>query len=526
VHLSLTLNNKLLPVVSFAIIAVTILLEHLSPTGIYLGCGYVTAVILTVFSETKLTSIIAAVLSSIAILLSVFYLHADEDFFVTTTNHACTLIGVMMAMFFVLQVKNIQEKHEEGTKQIQALFLHATEGILLTNRDGTIILSNPFAQHLFGYTEDELKNMNVDMLLPDAARGKHAQHRTSFHNNPVNRVMGSGRDLYAARKNGTVFPVEISLSHYRYGRESYVIAFIIDITIRKQNEAILKLQQDELSRVSEQIKQMNTELEQKVADRTMMLRETLAQLERSKDELYQSLEKEKELGDLKSRFVSTVSHEFRTPLSTILSSASLIARYPLTEDAEKRARHIIRIKESVLHMNAMLEDLLSLGKLEEGLVTVKPEALDIPSSINDFLSEVRETGKPEQPIHYTHKGDNTFTTDKRLVKLILINLLSNAIKFSTGTEPIDVVSIVENGTFSIAVSDHGIGISEEDQQHLFERFFRAKNATNIQGTGLGLHIISKYLELLKGTVQVSSQLGVGTTFTVQIPSVYTSCFLR
>ncbi len=410
-------------------------------------------------------------------------------------------------------------KQQITDSQLMAsLFAYATEGIILANRKGEIILVNPYGEKMFGYSKEELVGQKIEILIPKELKEKHVGHREQFHQNPVNRSMGVGRDLFAQRKDGSNFPVEISLSHYKASDEEFVIAFIIDITIRKQNEKILREQKDELERVSKEIKQLNIDLERKVEDRTMMLRETLAQLERSKDELSESLDKEKELSDLKTRFVSTVSHEFRTPLSTVLSSASLLSKYVTSEEQDKRDRHIVRIKESVKHLSGMLEDLLSLGKLEEGLIEAKPELFACEEFMSEFINEMQEIAKPGQKIKFSRSGTNQVVSDKRLLKNILNNLVSNAIKFSPEDAVIEISCSNENDLVTLSVADKGIGISKEDRQHLFERFFRARNAFNIEGTGLGLHIVSKYVELLHGTIDVQSDIDKGSTFIISIPS--------
>lgn len=512
------LSKHVFTATSLLLIAVSALVEFTGPSGVYVGCGYAVAVMLTLYSESKLNAVIAAVAATLVILLSVFFLHLNEDPYLVTVNHTFSLAGVMMAMFLVLYVKNISAKAEKDDKQLSSIFSQATEGIIVANRGGEIVLVNPCAEKMFGYTATELVGSKIEMLVPNSIRHKHSQLRESFHQTPVNRSMGAGRDLFASHKDGTVFPVEISLSHYRMGHEAYVVAFVIDITVRKKNEEILEQQRKELQHVSQEIKKLNFELEQKVEDRTMMLRETLGQLERNKDELAEALEKEKELSDLKTRFVSTVSHEFRTPLSTILSSASLIAKYPKQDEQDKRERHIERIKENVKHMSSMLEDLLSLGKLEEGLIVAKPEVFAAKAFTDDFVSEMKELAKRGQILLCELNGAENIYSDKRLLKNVLINLVSNALKFSPDGGTVKLRFEQTTDALVISVSDSGIGISEEDQQHLFERFFRARNASNIQGTGLGLHIVSKYLELLNGKMFLQSELDKGTTFTVTLPN--------
>ena len=400
---------------------------------------------------------------------------------------------------------------------IGALFEFATEGILVTDTAGLIVMINPAAERMFGYEKGELTGQKIEVLIPRKFSGNHEKHRDGFSKNPQPRSMGVGRDLFGSRKDGSEFPVEISLSPFESPNGKFVIAFVIDITVRKQHEENLRQKTGELEKISKQVKEMNAELEGKVEDRTIMLRETLAQLEKSKNELAESLQKEKELGDLKTRFVSTVSHEFRTPLGAILSSSYLLNQYIERRDFEKCARHITKITESVKHMSSMLEDLLSLGKLEEGLIQAKFDPFDFNKFVAEVVSEMQELAKKDQKIVLNTSVNTEPTTDKRLLKNVLLNLIGNAIKFSEEGASIIIDCLTNDGLINISVTDSGIGISKEDQEHLFERFFRAHNAANIQGTGLGLHIISKYLELLNGSIFIESELGKGSTFTIKIP---------
>lgn len=403
-----------------------------------------------------------------------------------------------------------------GEIAFRALFDYATIGMLMVDRNSSIMLANDFALNIFGYSMPELLGKNVDLLVPKRFHHQHPQNRENFHHHPQSRPMGAGRDLFAVNKAGKEFPVELSLSHFEINGESFVIVFIIDISVRKQNEHELKIQQQERERMALELRKLNEQLEKKVEDRTVMLRETLKQLQISKDELTTALEKEKELSDLKTRFVSMASHEFRTPLSTINSSASLLDKYTKAEDQDKRTKHINRIKEQVKHMNNMLEDLLSLGKLDEGLIEAKAAEFKACEWVKELLEEIKESAGSVS-FEVIHEGGDTFCTDKKLLRNVLINLLSNAIKFSPENAAITLICKIEETKWKISVADKGIGISEEDRQHLFERFFRAKNASNIQGTGLGLHIVGRYVQLLNGTINLESELNKGTTVTVTLP---------
>jgi len=401
---------------------------------------------------------------------------------------------------------------------MSSLFENATEGIILTNGQGLIVLANPAAERMFGYSASELQNLPVEVLIPGNFRPGHKALREGFHKKPSNRSMGAGRDLFALKKSGEEFPVEISLSHYKKNEELFVIAFIVDITLRKEAEQSLVKKQNELEKVTFEIRKLNTELEKKVDERTHILKEALEKLEESQTELNAALEKEKQLNEIKSRFVSMASHEFRTPLSAVLSSAVLLSKYTKEIDQEKRNKHIDRIKESVKHLNDILEDFLSLGKLDEGRISTEPHEFNLPEMITETLAEVKVVLKPGQKFNFKYEGEEKINADKKLLRNILINLISNAAKFSQEDSPITISAKSDGEKNAITVSDKGIGISKQDQEHLFTMFYRASNVTNIQGTGLGLHIVKRYLDLINGNVNLQSTLGKGTSITITFPS--------
>jgi PAS domain S-box-containing protein len=404
-----------------------------------------------------------------------------------------------------------------NAEHITSLFENATEGFVVSDSKGKIFLVNPSACRMFGYDKDELIGEKIEILIPSQYRKAHVKLRDGFYEDPQNRVMGHNRDLYGQKKNGQNFPVEVSLSTYIREGERYVIAFIIDITRRKEIEENMLHQQLLLESATGEMRKLNAELEIKVEERTIILKEALQRLEQSQKELSEALDKERQLNEIKSRFVSMASHEFRTPLSTVLSSASLLGKYTTTEQQDKRTRHIEKIKASVKHLNDLLEDFLSLGKLDEGKVGANFQDFDLYELIQDTIDEMKGIVENGQKIVYRHSGNKNIESDKKLVKNVLINLLSNAIKFSGSGGQVFITSEVAGGQAAISVKDEGMGISDEDQQHLFSSFFRGKNAINIQGTGLGLHIVKRYLDLLHGEVELSSELDKGTTITFTIP---------
>jgi PAS domain S-box-containing protein len=396
-------------------------------------------------------------------------------------------------------------------EKFKAVFQNASLGILVVDKTGTISLANNFLISLFGYSdESELIGKKLEVLIPQRYHHQHVADRNHFTEHPTTRPMGMGRDLFGITKDGRELPLEISLSSYSNDDGVFSIAFISDITSRIEAQNKLKEQRLELASMNKKMEALNEELEKKVEARTSKLQETMQKLEASKDELSKALSKEKDLGDLKSAFVSMASHEFRTPLSTILSSASLLAKYKLTEDQEKRDRHIQRIKSSVINLNNILNEFLSLGKIEDGKITAHESVFDIKEFISLQINEMTEILKPGQKVTYSHTGNKEVRLDEVLFKNILINLLSNAIKFSAENKPVFITTNVTDRKLTFFIKDEGMGISKKDQEHLCEIFFRAGNAINIPGTGLGLHIVSKYVEMMNGTIEIKSELDKGT----------------
>lgn len=376
--------------------------------------------------------------------------------------------------------KNLMLDSKAG---FRALFEYATVGIIVVSKEGRIELANPFTEKLFGYKQEELVRQPIEILVPEALRERHVHHRENYVRKPKVRPMGLGLNLLARRKNGTEFPVEISLGYYQLEDEQLAVAFITDITDRNRHR---------------------DELEAKVKERTL--------------ELTQSLEREKELNEMKSRFVSIASHEFRTPLSTIMTSISLIGAYNKEGQEDKRKKHIDRINSAVNNLTNILNDYLSLDKLGQGKVEIIKESFDLHRFASEIVEELHGLLKPGQHIVLLHQGDSVVFQDKKILKNLFLNLLSNAIKYSGENQEIILSTEAIHNAVIIQVKDHGIGIPEEEQKNLFTKFFRAKNATNIQGTGLGLYIVSKYVELLDGVIGFSSIPDHGTTFTIEFPN--------
>jgi PAS domain S-box-containing protein len=398
------------------------------------------------------------------------------------------------------------------------IFQSMSEGIVIVDDSGKIVVANKIAEQLFGYSENELTGMQMDNLVPQRYRSNHTNHRKGFNAHPEPRRMGVGRDLTALKKDGEEFPVEISLSYTQAKGQLLVMAFISDISLRKKAEEGLKQSEEQLIVYA-------AELEKKVQSRTEALHKTIQELEKeinerkkAEEEARKALGKERELNDLKTKFVSIASHEFRTPLSTVLSSASLINQYSDRSEPDKVVKHVQRIKSSVNHLTSILNDFLSLGKLEEGVIDVTPELLNVREFLEEVKEEISPTLKTGQKLTIEYLTDEkNLYSDPKILRNILFNLISNASKYSEVDKVIEVKCTFSENQFVFIISDKGIGIPKEDQRHMFERFFRASNAGNVQGTGLGLNIVKRYVDLLSGSISFDSEYQKGSDFKVMIP---------
>lgn len=420
------------------------------------------------------------------------------------------IISFWAAAYFVFRYINMRDDEARQEGRFEALFEFATNGILMANRQGVIVMANPASESLFGYPKGAMVGIKVEALIPSRFSKNHEANRRSYHKNPHPRSMGSELNLMGLKKDGAEFPVEVSLSPFKNQEGEFVVAFVVDNTFRKNYEKSILKQKQELASLSSALQELNEGLENKVAGRTR-------ELEKAKNELSAALNKERELGELKSRFVSMASHEFRTPLTSVLSSAGLVQQYADRQDIVNVKKHADRIKNAVNSLNTILTEFLSLGKLEEGHVAVTREEAVINDCVTDVYEGLSNLFKPGQTFEHTHEGAPNVFLDCNLTKNILINLISNAIKYSPEGAPIVVQSKINGKKIKISVRDRGMGIPANEQKHMFARFFRASNATNsTQGTGLGLYIVQRYAEMMGGTVGFESAVEEGSTFWVEL----------
>lgn len=415
-----------------------------------------------------------------------------------------------------------QTDFQKNSKIFSLLFEGISEGIIVVDETQHVVEINSATQDMFGYDKKELIGQHLDALIPKKYRANHHKHVDKFIDNSEKRQMGHGRNLHGLKKNGEIFPVEAGLNPFIFDGKRYVMSLISDITER-QNQKL-------------EIEELNKDLEEKIEQRTEELKLTINELQDLNSKLgseilkrkeaeaktKKALQKEIELNELKTKFLSLVSHEFKTPLSGILTSSTLAKKYTETKQQEKREKHLNTIKNKVHYLTGILNDFLSIERLESGKVTYKFEEFSLITLVNEVIYNANVTLKDGQEIIYPrHLEDISLRQDKHVLELILSNLLSNAIKYSPEDTIIHFeVETSDDHLIKFRIKDEGMGIPKEDQKHIFERYFRAENALNNQGTGIGLNIAKVHLENLNGSICFESQEGKGTIFYIEIPKVH------
>jgi two-component system, LuxR family, sensor kinase FixL len=421
-----------------------------------------------------------------------------------------------------MALDNKKEDITDVAARLQAIIETAVDGIIAISDRGVIESVNPATCKIFDYAVAELLGQNVSMLMPQPYKHKHDGYIHNYTTTGDKKIIGIGREVPGRKKDGTIFPFWLAVSEFKLGEKRMFTGVVHDMTEQKKAELALR-------QLNEELEGMVTERTEKLSDVVNKLLSSNQQLQhevqerkaaeqalkRVEADLREALKKEQELGMLKSRFVSMASHEFRTPLSTILSSASLMIQYVKEEQQDKREKHFQKIRSSVDMLTTILNDFLSLSRLEEGGVEVLLEDFEIHDLCKEIIEDVQTILKKGQILKLNHSSKEVMVyLDKKLLKLIFINLVSNASKYSNDNSEINCTIELQKNKLRISITDAGIGIPEEEQKHLFDRFFRASNATNIKGTGLGLHIVKRYAELMNGTVSFESTHGKGSTFTL------------
>jgi protein-histidine pros-kinase len=399
---------------------------------------------------------------------------SGEEFPVEISLSPLATDGEVLVMSAIRDITDRKKADQKFRDLLEA----APDAMVIVDGNGQIVLVNSQTQNLFGYTRSELLGQPIEILVPERFRRQHPAHRNGYFASPIVRPMGAGLQLFGQRKDGTEFPVEISLSPLQTEEGMLVSSSIRDVTERKAFEA--------------------------------RLQETNIQLEAA--------------SQAKDRFLASMSHELRTPLNAIIGfTGTLLMRLPgpLTPDQEEQLR---TVQGSGRHLLSLINDLLDLAKIESGTVTLNLERIICQEAVADVVAQLRPLAEArglgfELSMPPEHLW---LETDRRALTQILINLVNNAVKFTeTGHVRVHVAHLNdgESARTEIEVVDTGMGIRLEDQGRLFRAFERmqAPRDPNVEGTGLGLHLSQKLAELLGAQIRLESEPGKGSTFTLVIP---------
>ena len=398
-----------------------------------------------------------------------------------------------------------------------AFFNSLEEGICIVDNQGTILANNSALEEIFGFRKDGLILQNFDILFPGKSKATNKEQLYNYFISPSANSSGERFVFKRMTKNGKLNDYEIRLNRFAYQGITYAKVSLTDISIRKHEES--------------KIREQNYQLQLEVKRHTAELREKVYQLKKANKKLNEEIKKkvsaenravkafhkELELNHLQTKFLSMVSHEFKTPLSGMLTSITLIDKYTAEQDNPNIRNHIHTIKNLIFQLNAVLNDFLNLEKSESKNVQYELSSFYIGELLDQVIQNTDTILKPGQ--HFTIEKPETdikVFQDQSVINIILRNIIYNAIKYSHENKGIKVRIKLNKDVF-ISVQDKGIGIPDSDQPHIFNRFFRAKNALHFQGTGIGLNIAKHHIEMLGGRIGFKSKENKGTTFILKLP---------
>ncbi len=415
----------------------------------------------------------------------------------------------------------------ESDLLLKAIIESTSDGIIVIDCKGIIHFVNDSTCQLFGYSRAELVGVSMNILLPSGVKPKnHDQYVHNYVETGHAKVIGIGREVEGKRKDGTKFPFWINVNETKIEDKNFFTGLVHDLTEQKKTErALTALAKDLEKKIAQRTKELaqsvnkllkiNVQLEKEIKNKES----SEIALKHSQETLMIALQQEKNLNEMKSRFLSMASHEFKTPLSAILSSASILKRYTESDQQDKREKHIEKIKRMIRQLNDVLNDFLSVERLDGNDIEVTKGEFVIRDFMTNVIEEMEGVLKQGQTIVVSYLIDvKSIYQDAHVLRIVLRNLLSNAAKYSEEEKKIEVEINKMGSNLIIRIKDEGIGIPKKEQAYIFTRFYRSTNASNIKGTGLGLAIAQRYLNALGGEISFTSEYRKGSIFEIRLPT--------
>lgn len=464
--------NRILMAAIIVASAVVFIIDIRLPLGVAGGIPYELFVLASYWTQRKRYTVGAGLLATLLIIVGFMLSEPDEYVVMSITNRTMSIIVIWISVWFVNNYKASLKQIQKNEKRISALFEAATEGIIISDINGKIVMINEKTEELFGYSREELIEKGIEVLVPDRYASQHKDFRQQYYSDPKPRPMGQGCDLYGLKKNGDEFPVEISLNYFETDEGKFFISYVIDITQRKKAENQLLKAHKELKQKAIELKQSNEELEQ---------------------------------------FAYVASHDLQEPLRMVASYTQLLARR-YKDQLDKDANDFIDYAvDGAERMQQLLNDLLQFSRVG---TRAKPfEPVDIEEIVDQALQNLERFIEENEAEIIIDSDLPRLSADETQLIQLFQNLVHNAIKFRGDARPQVRISAEEQeNLWQFSVTDNGVGIPEQYQERIFVIFQRLHNRNRYKGSGIGLAICKKIVERHDGNIWTKSTPGLGTTF--------------
>jgi PAS domain S-box-containing protein len=462
--------RKVIILLLIAVLLLVMLVWDLSlPAGVVHGIPYVVLISVSYWLPWRLAPLVLATVGTLLMIVGYIYSDAGFDSTIMLLNISLEGAVLWVTAYLVLRYRASTRSLEDREQRLRALVSTAVDGVMIIDARGTVQEYNPACERLFGYRADEVVGRNVKMLMPPPYQEEHDEYLRRYRATGIKRIIGIGREVEGRRKDGTTFPMELSVGEARPGGKQVFVGVIRDITERKLAEQSLRVAKEQAESASQ----------------------------------------------AKSQFLANMSHEIRTPMNAVLGYTQLLETD--LELPEKYRRPLKAIHSAGNHLISLIDDILDLSKIEAGAMELDTRDFDLGDLTEDIsgIFSIRCEQKGLRWRVRVHIGEHAVHADDRKLRQILINLLGNSVKFTDlGQVSLTVEQV--DGRYVFSIEDTGPGISEAAQKRIFEPFQQAEEGEAKGGTGLGLAITRRYIELMGGSLSLDSVPGEGSCFSFEL----------